>query len=137
MVLLVALAFWMPGTVLGLALGLRSWTLGAAAPALTFGAVALGVPVLGDLGIRWGVWSVAVWVLLLSAAAFGGTRMLARPATARDHADELGVPAWRSSLVVALGVAGGGWPSARRRSWVVWAGSTRSSRTGTRPTTAT
>ncbi len=107
MVLLVALAFWLPGTVLGLALGLRSWTLGAAAPALTFGAVALGVPVLGDLGIRWGVWSVAVWVLLLSAAAFGGTRMLARPATARDHADALGVPAWRSSLVVALGVAGG------------------------------
>ena len=33
--------------------------------------------------------------------------MLARPATARDHADEPGVPAWRSSLVVALGVAGG------------------------------
>ena len=62
---------------------------------------------LGHLGIRWGIWSVAAWVLLLSAAALGGTRMIARPAPARDHADEPGVPAWRSSLVVALGVAGG------------------------------
>ena len=135
MVLLVALAFWLPGTVLGLALGLRSWTLGAAAPALTFGAVALGVPVLGDLGIRWGVWSVAVWVLLLSAAAFGGTRMLARPATARDHADALGVPAWRSSLVVALGVAGG--MAVGAATFLGVGGSTRSSRTGTRLTTET
>ena len=107
MVLLVVLAFWLPGTVLGLALGLRSWTLGAAAPALTFGAIALGVPVLGNLGIRWGVWSVAAWVLFLSAAAFGGTRMLARPVLAGDHPDEPGAPRWRSSLVVALGVAGG------------------------------
>jgi hypothetical protein len=107
MLLLVVLAFWLPGTVVGLALGLRSWTLGAAAPALTFGVIALGVPVLGHLGIRWGVWSVAAWALLLSTAALVGTRMLARPAPARDNAPDPGVSAWRSALVVALGVAGG------------------------------
>jgi hypothetical protein len=68
--LLVLLAFWGPGALFGAVLGLRGWGLAAAAPLLTFGVVALGVPVLGGLGIRWGVASVAAWTAVLAVAGF-------------------------------------------------------------------
>ena len=68
--LLVLLAFWLPGAVFGAAAGLRGWTLAAGAPLLTFGIVALGIPVLGGLGIRWDVVSVAGWTAVLTVVAF-------------------------------------------------------------------
>ncbi|WP_033293003.1 DUF6541 family protein [Amycolatopsis jejuensis] len=70
-VVLILLAFWVPGLVFGAAVGLRGWTLAAAGPLLTFGIVALGVPVLGGFGIRWNLLDVALWTVLLSAVGFG------------------------------------------------------------------
>jgi hypothetical protein len=85
-VLLVVLAFWLPGLVLGAAIRLRGWLLAAAAPLLTFGVVSLGVPVLGGLGIRWNTLDVALWTLVLSAAGFGLAFAVQRLA-ARRHPD--------------------------------------------------
>lgn len=69
-VLVVLLAFWLPGLVFGAAIRLRGWTLAASAPVLTFGLVALGIPVLGALGIRWNLLDVVLWMILLSALGF-------------------------------------------------------------------
>ncbi|GAA3559084.1 hypothetical protein GCM10022222_48390 [Amycolatopsis ultiminotia] len=80
------LAFWVPGVVFGAAVGLRGWTLAAAGPLLTFGIVALGIPVLGDFGIRWNLLDVALWTVLLSVVGFAvgfGVRRF----TARRHGD--------------------------------------------------
>ncbi len=85
-VLLVVLAFWLPGLVFGAAIRLRGWLLAAAAPILTFGIVSLGVPVLGGLGIRWTMLDVALWTLVLSIAGFGLAFAVAR-FTARRHPD--------------------------------------------------
>jgi hypothetical protein len=85
-VLLVLLAFWLPGLVFGAAVRLRGWTLAAAAPLLTFGVIGLGVPVLGKLGIRWNILDVALWTLLVSAVAFGLSLLVLR-FTARRHSE--------------------------------------------------
>ncbi|WP_116201868.1 DUF6541 family protein [Amycolatopsis circi] len=109
-VLLVLLAFWVPGLVFGAAVRLRGWTLAASAPLLTFGVVALGVPVLGGLGIRWTMLAVALWTLVLAIVglglAFAGQRL-----RARRHPDwtveELPKLPLRDHLVMAAGVAAG------------------------------
>src|SRR5436305_606027 len=67
-VLLVLLAFWLPGLLFGAAIRLRGWTLAAAGPLLTFGLIALGIPVLGGFGIRWTMLNVALWTLVVSGA---------------------------------------------------------------------
>ncbi len=85
-VLLVLLAFWLPGLVFGAAIRLRGWTLAAAAPLLTFGIVAIGIPILGDLGIRWTMLNVAVWTLALSIVGFGVAFLVLR-FTAKRHPD--------------------------------------------------
>jgi hypothetical protein len=85
-VLLVVLAFWLPGLVFGAAIRLRGWLLAAAAPLLTFGIVSLGVPVLGGIGIRWNTLDVALWTLVLSAIGFGLSFLVLR-FTARRHPD--------------------------------------------------
>ncbi|WET79295.1 hypothetical protein P3102_35595 [Amycolatopsis sp. QT-25] len=83
-VLLVLLAFWLPGLVFGAAIRLRGWTLAAAAPLLTFGLVAIGIPILGRLGIRWTLPNVGMWVLLLSLVGFGLSFLVLR-FTAKRH----------------------------------------------------
>ncbi|WP_020664115.1 DUF6541 family protein [Amycolatopsis benzoatilytica] len=107
-VLLVLLAFWVPGLVFGAAIRLRGWTLAAAAPLLTFGIVALGVPVLGNVGIRWSLLNVALWTLVLAAVGFGLAFAVQR-LRARRHpdweADELPRLPLRDHLVMAGGVA--------------------------------
>jgi hypothetical protein len=113
-VLLVVLAFWLPGLVFGAAIRLRGWLLAAAAPLLTFGVVGLGVPVLGGLGIRWNVLDVALWTLLLSAAGFGLAFLVLR-FTARRHPEwaELDAAAARPArslrehLLIGAGVLAG------------------------------
>ena len=64
-VVLILLAFWVPGLLFGTAIGLRGWTLAAAGPLLTFGIIALGtlgtlvVGVVGALvGLLIGPWLV-------------------------------------------------------------------------------
>ncbi|MGW7530914.1 DUF6541 family protein [Amycolatopsis sp. NPDC054798] len=109
-VLLVLLAFWVPGLVFGAAVRLRGWTLAAAAPLLTFGVVALGVPVLGGLGIRWTMLAVALWTLVLSIAG-SGLAFAAQRLRARRHPDwtveELPKLTLRDHVVMAAGVAAG------------------------------
>ncbi|MEC3975138.1 DUF6541 family protein [Amycolatopsis sp. H20-H5] len=114
-VLLVLLAFWLPGLVFGTAVKLRGWTLAAAAPLLTFGIVAIGVPVLGGLGIRWTMLNVGLWALLLSAVGFALAFAVDR-FTARRHPEwaeaekDLGDSARRSlrgHLLIGFGVAAG------------------------------
>jgi hypothetical protein len=85
-VLAVLLAFWLPGLVFGAAIKLRGWTLAASAPALTFGIVAMGIPILGGLGIRWDVLDVALWSLALAGLGFGASLLLARFTTRRPAA---------------------------------------------------
>ncbi|GAB3136878.1 hypothetical protein GCM10027258_11830 [Amycolatopsis stemonae] len=113
-VLLVVLAFWVPGLVFGAAIRLRGWLLAAAAPLLTFGVVSLGVPVLGDLGIRWTILDVALWTLVLSAAGFA-LSLLVKRFTVRRHPDwaekdaAAAVPprSLRGHLLIGAGVLAG------------------------------
>ncbi|SFP67392.1 hypothetical protein SAMN05421810_10360 [Amycolatopsis arida] len=77
-VLLVLLAFWLPGLAVGAAIRLRGWTLAAAAPALTFGVVAVGTIVLGRLGITWNLVNVAMWAALVALVLAAGSLLLAR-----------------------------------------------------------
>ncbi|MFD9888270.1 DUF6541 family protein [Amycolatopsis sp. NPDC059027] len=111
-VVLVLLAFWLPGLVFGAAIRLRGWTLAAAAPLLTFGIVALGIPVLGGLGIRWDMLDVALWTVVLSVVGFALAFAVNR-FTARRH------PEWaeqdenrpkrslRDHVLIGLGVLAG------------------------------
>ncbi|MGW4060961.1 DUF6541 family protein [Amycolatopsis sp. NPDC004747] len=108
--LLVLAAFWVPGAVFGAAIGLRGWTLGAAAPILTFGVVALAIPLLGGTGIRWTALSVALWTLVVSAAGFAVTWAVARFNRHRRpdaEAPERPRWSWRAHALTALGVATG------------------------------
>ncbi|MFI5607209.1 DUF6541 family protein [Amycolatopsis sp. NPDC051903] len=110
-VVLILLAFWVPGLVFGAAIGLRGWTLAAAGPLLTFGVVALGVPVLGDLGIRWNLLDVALWTVLLAIVGFA-LGFAVRRWTARRHPDrEPQAPervySLRDHVLMGLGVAVG------------------------------
>ncbi|WP_410637289.1 DUF6541 family protein [Amycolatopsis sp. lyj-346] len=110
--LLVLAAFWLPGAVFGVAIGLRGWTLGAAAPVLTFGIVALAVPLLGGTGIRWTALSVTLWTLAVSAAGFGVTWAVSRFTRRRRPDAEAAPPerprwSWRAHALTALGVAAG------------------------------
>jgi hypothetical protein len=108
--LLVLAAFWLPGAVFGAAIGLRGWTLGAAAPVLTFGIVAIAIPLLGGTGIRWTALSVTLWTLVVSAVGFAVTWAVARfTRRRRPDADEPERPrwSWRAHAFTALGVAAG------------------------------
>ncbi|WP_328605074.1 hypothetical protein OG943_34315 [Amycolatopsis sp. NBC_00345] len=110
-VVLILLAFWVPGLVFGTAIGLRGWTLAAAGPLLTFGIVALGIPVLGGLGIRWNLLDVALWTVLVALIGFG-LGFAVRRFTARRHPDwvadeEKPARSIRDHVLIGLGVAVG------------------------------
>jgi hypothetical protein len=85
MFLLVLLAYFLPGLVVGLAARLRSWTLVASAPALTFGLVAVGVPVLGRLQVPWNALTAASWTAAVALVTFVLTIILARRITRIDQ----------------------------------------------------
>ncbi|MGQ7295001.1 DUF6541 family protein [Quadrisphaera sp. KR29] len=82
MVLLAAAALlWVPGALLGRALGLRRrWAL-AAAPALTWGLVALGAVAVPRAGLRWTT-TTAAGVLAVALLAALALRLLPRRAPA-------------------------------------------------------
>src|SRR5689334_19924062 len=109
-VLLVLLAFWLPGLLFGAAIRLRGWTLAAAGPLLTFGLIALGIPVLGGFGIRWTMLNVALWTLVVSIAGFALAFAVAR-FTRRRHPDweepERPARSVRDHVLIGLGVAAG------------------------------
>ncbi|MFI9448752.1 DUF6541 family protein [Amycolatopsis sp. NPDC052450] len=112
-VLLVLLAFWLPGLVFGAAIRLRGWTLAAAAPLLTFGLVAIGIPILGRFGIRWTMLNVGLWVLLLSLVGFGLSFLVLRftakrhPEWAEDEDDDETKRSLRDHLLIGAGVVVG------------------------------
>ncbi|AIG80788.1 Conserved putative membrane protein [Amycolatopsis japonica] len=109
-VLLVLLAFWLPGLVFGAAIRLRGWTLAAAAPLLTFGLVAIGIPILGRFGIRWTMLNVGLWVLLLSVVGFALSFLVLRftakrhPDWAEDEDDDESKRSLRDHLLIGAGV---------------------------------
>jgi len=108
--LTVLAAFWLPGLAVGTALRLRGWTLAAGAPALTFGLVALGAVVIGNLGMRWTLLSFGAWTVLLTLLCLGGSWLLNRRARqARDPDDDLDRkrPGRKDHLLVAAGVVSG------------------------------
>lgn len=93
--LIVLAAFWLPGLAVGAAIRLRSWTLVAAAPALTFGVVAAGSLVIGHLGIRWNLLSFAAWTVVLAGVLLVASNLLERRSrrAAEPPADETAAPA--------------------------------------------
>jgi hypothetical protein len=120
--LIVLAAFWLPGLAVGAAIRLRSWTLLAAAPALTFGVVAVGSLVIGHLGIRWNPLSFGVFTALLAGVLMGVSILLERRSRRRaadtadtaDTADQADPPVepeptlhWRDHVLVAIGVLAG------------------------------
>ncbi|MCZ2806493.1 hypothetical protein O2W18_15390 [Modestobacter sp. VKM Ac-2983] len=78
MFVVVPVLFFVPGLVVAAVLGLRGWRLAAVAPALTFGLVATGGPVLEALGVRWSLLSLGLWTaaigLLLAGVSWLWTR---------------------------------------------------------------
>ncbi|WP_410655990.1 DUF6541 family protein [Amycolatopsis sp. lyj-112] len=104
--LLVLAAFWLPGVVFGLAIGLRGWTLAAASPLLGFGVVAIGIPLLGGAGIPWTLANVALWTLVISAAGFAVAWGVSRFTGRETDVDRLRW-SWRAHALTAAGVATG------------------------------
>ncbi|MEI4278114.1 DUF6541 family protein [Klenkia terrae] len=78
MIFVLALLVVVPGVLICAAAGVRGWRLAGIGPAATFGAAAVGGPVLGTLGIRWSVWSFAAWALVLTAVCAAVAALLAR-----------------------------------------------------------
>ncbi len=114
-VVVLALLVIVPGLLVCAAAGVRGWLLAGVAPAATFGAAAVGGPVLGALGVRWSVWSYSAWVLALTALCAGVAAVLARrrrgrparPASAEGRELPLARARWEHLLVgggVALGM---------------------------------
>lgn len=105
--LLLLLAFWLPGLVFGAAVKLRGWILAAAAPALTFGLVALGSNVLGRLGIRWDILDFAIWSLVISAIGFVVVFLISRRKTPSENDSEKSRLTVGQHLMVGGGVIAG------------------------------
>jgi hypothetical protein len=66
-VALYALTLWVPGLVLGVLAGLRSWTLAAGAPLLTYSVAGLFGPIFAALGIGWSPTSAGLLLVVLCA----------------------------------------------------------------------
>ena len=126
MFVVVPVLFFLPGLIVSALLGLRGWRLAAIAPAVTFGLVATGGPVVDMLGARWSLLSFAAWTaaiaLLVAAAGWLWPRLFSAKAARRvaddgsddgsddgadEGADDPGRPALRAlweHLVVGGGV---------------------------------
>ncbi len=108
MFVVVPLLFFVPGLVVGAVLGLRGWRLAAVAPAVTFGLVATGGPVMAALGVRWSLPAFAAWAAGAALFVFTVLRLwvrLRRRGDAPDVEDPEG-PERRARW--EHGVAGGG-----------------------------
>jgi hypothetical protein len=101
-VVLLLLAFWLPGLVFGAAVKLRGWMLAAAGPALTFGMVAIGGYVLGHLGIQWNLLTFALWSAGLSIVAFAVVLLISRRLDPVDREKSITT---RQHLMIGGGVA--------------------------------
>jgi hypothetical protein len=78
--------FFVPGLVVCAAAGLRGWRLAAVSPAVTFGLVALGGPVLNALHVRWTLLSFLAWTLVVTVVLFAATWLARRVRAGRRPA---------------------------------------------------
>jgi hypothetical protein len=110
MFVVVPVLFFLPGLLVSAVLGLRGWRLAGLAPAVTFGLVATGGPVLNALGVGWSLLSFAAWTAGVALLLTGAIRLWARVRPgegAASVAGESGQPARREPwehLVVGGGV---------------------------------
>jgi hypothetical protein len=78
MFVVVPLLFFVPGLLVSTALGLRGWRLAAVAPAVTFGLVATGGPLLSALHVQWSLLSFATWTVAVTVVLYAVARLWAR-----------------------------------------------------------
>jgi hypothetical protein len=71
MFVVVPVLFFLPGLLVSAVLGLRGWRLAALAPAVTFGLVATGGPVLNALDVSWSLLSFAAWTAGIALVVVG------------------------------------------------------------------
>ncbi|WP_433505159.1 DUF6541 family protein [Pseudonocardia halophobica] len=111
LVVVYALALFLPGGIVGLAARLRGWCLAATAPLLTYALVGLLGPWTTALGVRWSAGVLVVGTLLVAVVLAGLDRLLARWRSAPTVTTTWPTPlaAWspRAHLAVAavVGVA--------------------------------
>jgi len=106
-------ALWVPGLVVAICAGLRPWTAAATAPLLTYGIVTVLAPILGGIGVEWGILPFAVATAIVGAVVLG-LRATVRQKGSRLQADPTD-PEIRSApttfrqrdLIIASGVLGG------------------------------
>jgi hypothetical protein len=111
MFVVVPVLFFLPGLLVSAVLGLRGWRLAALAPAVTFGLVATGGPVLSALGVSWSLLSFAAWTTAIVLVVVLVARLWVwrvRPGTAAaaeaDGPEESAPRARWEHLVVGGGV---------------------------------
>lgn len=99
-VLRAVLVLWVPGSLVGLAIGLRRWWLVAVAPALSVGTLAVWAVLLSAAGVPWTAVSAGAASLLTAGALLGSQTLLRR--VWRPDVAPLG---WWPATVVGVGVA--------------------------------
>jgi hypothetical protein len=109
MFVVVPVLFFAPGLIVTALLGLRGWRLAALAPAVTFGLVATGAPLLDAVGVRWsllsfGAWTAVVAVLVFAAGWLWALRRRGTGPRQPDDRDETAPRARWEHVVVAGGV---------------------------------
>jgi hypothetical protein len=88
MFVVVPVLFFVPGLLVCALLGLRGWRLAAVAPAVTFGLVATGGPVLSALQVPWSLLSFAGWTVGVAVLLFAVARLWARMGRAAGDAPD-------------------------------------------------
>ncbi|MGD9532014.1 MAG: DUF6541 family protein, partial [Pseudonocardia sp.] len=104
---LYAAVLWGPGLLLGWLAGVRSWTLAAAAPLLTYAVAGIAGPLLAAAGVPWSPASAAAAVgvaALLAAAVHPAVRRARPPRSPWSRHAGYGVAAG-TAAVAAFGIA--------------------------------
>ncbi|GAA0936760.1 DUF6541 family protein [Pseudonocardia zijingensis] len=92
-VALYAFTLWVPGLVLGALVGMRGWTLAAAAPLLTYSLAGLFGPVFAALDTAWTPTSAGLLFVVLCALAVLGRIAAQHPSLARRFGGRLALGA--------------------------------------------
>lgn len=115
LLLVVVLAVWLPGGVVGAVAGLRGWTLAACAPLLTYGVVGLAGPASSAFGVRWSTVTLVVATAIVAAVCAVVARLVPgtdpetspwRPAAHAAVAACVAAAATLSTVVVIGGMGG-------------------------------
>jgi hypothetical protein len=93
-----------PGLLVGTCAGLRGWVLLGSAPALTFGVVALGGPLVPVLLGRWSPWTAALCLAVVCVAVLA-VRLVSRRWFGRLHLETGVTTPWRPVHHVGVAAA--------------------------------